>query len=120
MPDTGYAPFVPPRVLAELVREARPIVPPMVVVQPWIESERGWGQRPDGYSLHASYAECQAYIAAYWQRQPDYVPDEYSRPTEASYFVDSRHLTDDQRAAVGANPGGVRLYDAHQPRRQAP
>lgn len=25
---------------------------PQVIVQKWEESERGWGTRPDGYSIH--------------------------------------------------------------------
>lgn len=28
----------------------------------WTEHERGWGQRPDGYSLHESPEECQRYL----------------------------------------------------------
>lgn len=51
----------------------------------WTETERGWGCRPDGYSLHESKKDVSAYIAAYWAREKELnpggsVPDEYSRP----------------------------------------
>jgi len=53
-----------------------------VVRVDWIESERGWGTRPDGYSLHATTKEAEHYINDYWSKMPDEVPDEYSRPGE--------------------------------------
>lgn len=47
----------------------------------WVEHERGWGMRPDGFSLHRSQEEATAFIKDFWANQPkDYVPDEYSRP----------------------------------------
>ena len=58
-----------------------------VIRQNWIESELGWGIRPDGYSLHLSEADRQAFIKAYWDRMPDQVPDEYSRPSGDPHLV---------------------------------
>lgn len=50
-----------------------------VVVQLWMESEAGWGNRPDGYSLHKDEAACSAFVRAYWARMPKgAIPDEYS------------------------------------------
>lgn len=54
-------------------------------VQPWEESERGWGVRPDGYTLHLERADADLFLNAMRKRemegQPaDYVPDEYTRP----------------------------------------
>ena len=54
----------------------------------WTESERGWGQRPDGYSLHETQQDVSAYIAAYWAEEKAYnlkhgitgTPECYSRP----------------------------------------
>ena len=46
----------------------------------WIESERGWGIRPDGLSFHLSEQHCRDFISAYWAKMPDEIPDEYSRP----------------------------------------
>ena len=47
----------------------------------WEESERGWGCRPDGCSVHSSQEEALRYINECNSRLPkDHVPDEYSRP----------------------------------------
>lgn len=60
-----------------------------VVFQRWEESERGWGTRPDGYSLHLTKEDREAFIQEYWDRQPKgEVPDEYSRPEGEPYFAD--------------------------------
>ena len=61
---------------------------PTVVRQDWEESERGWGERPDGYSLHLSEEDRVAYIDAYWARMPDAIQDEYSRPCGPPRLVD--------------------------------
>lgn len=46
----------------------------------WQESERGWGCRDDGYSLHLSIKDCEEFIADYWANMPDTPPSTYSRP----------------------------------------
>lgn len=47
----------------------------------WVEHERGWGSRPDGFSLHRSQEEAAKFVKDFYEKQPkDYVPDEYSRP----------------------------------------
>lgn len=51
-----------------------------VFVQMWEESERGWGSRPDGFSLHLNQEDLEKYVKAYWDRMPAVAPDEYSRP----------------------------------------
>ena len=51
-----------------------------VVRQNWEESERGWGVRPDGYSLHLTLSDRHQFIKEYWDTMPNYVPDTYSRP----------------------------------------
>ena len=57
----------------------------MLYAVPWFESERGWGIRSDGYSLHESKTDVMSYIRDYWDSMPDMSPDEYSRPkTDAS------------------------------------
>jgi hypothetical protein len=56
----------------------------------WIESERGWGTRPDGYSLHVSEAEAKRYVDEYWDGMPDDPPDEYSRPDSEPFFGRNR------------------------------
>lgn len=52
-----------------------------VIKQEWWESEDGWGQRPDGYSIHLNKKDRDEYIKDYWDRMPDKVPHEYSRPS---------------------------------------
>lgn len=50
----------------------------------WFEYERGWGQTPDGYSLHLNQADALKYIDQYWASQPDRLngmaPDFYVAP----------------------------------------
>ncbi len=56
-----------------------------VVVQKWEESERGWGVRPDGFSLHMTDEDREAFIKEYWDSMPKKAPDEYSRPAGTPY-----------------------------------
>lgn len=56
-----------------------------VIVQKWEESERGWGSRPDGFSIHLTESDREAFIKHYWANMPDSVPDEYSRPDGKPY-----------------------------------
>ena len=51
-----------------------------IVYVAWLESERGWGVRPDGCSLHLNPEDFKAYMKQYWSEMPKQVPDEYSRP----------------------------------------
>ncbi|MCH8022561.1 MAG: hypothetical protein IH932_02295, partial [Thaumarchaeota archaeon] len=63
-----------------------------VVRQEWNEHERGWGSRPDGFSLHKSVNDCKGFIRKYWDGMPDKVygraPDEYSAPSGGQSLVD--------------------------------
>lgn len=66
-----------------------------VVIQIWEESERGWGTRPDGYSLHLTLADASDFRKQYLDHQHEYfesigekgVPDEYTRPCGEPYLV---------------------------------
>ncbi len=51
-----------------------------VVYVSWEESEKGWGTRPDGCSLHLTPEDFQRFLKQYWNDMPKSVPDEYSRP----------------------------------------
>lgn len=79
----------------------------VVVRQDWLESERGWGIRPDGYSLHRTKADLDAFVRAYWQDMPDEVPDEYSRPCGEPYLVDVDESTYN---LVLGSAHGIRRY----------
>lgn len=59
-----------------------------VIVQKWIESERGWGQRPDGCSLHRSEKDRQDFCEHYWSQMPDKPPDEYSKEAGQPFIVE--------------------------------
>jgi hypothetical protein len=66
--------------------------PRYVLVQEWEESEAGWGVRPDGYTMHATKAAMDRYVAAYWARMPPRdakgrPPDCYSRESGKPYMV---------------------------------
>jgi len=52
-----------------------------VIMQLWEESERGWGVRPDGCSLHIDAIERDKYVASiYKKREQDLiVPNEYDK-----------------------------------------
>jgi hypothetical protein len=63
---------------------------PTVYCQLWEESERGWGQKPDGYSLHLSLEDRSAFIDSYWKDMPDAVQDVYERPRGEPYKASLR------------------------------
>ena len=61
---------------------------PVAVMVSWTESERGWGQRPDGYSFHLDNTSAEEFIEKYWDGMPDGpAPDEYSRPDGSRSIV---------------------------------
>lgn len=52
-----------------------------IVLQLWEESERGWGVRPDGCSIHIDSAERERYVESVYaaRRGSESVPEEYER-----------------------------------------
>ena len=48
-----------------------------VILQFWEESERGWGVRPDGCSIHLDSNERNSYINSIYSDRGSLVPDEY-------------------------------------------
>ena len=69
-----------------------------VLCQKWEESERGWGTRPDGYSLHVSEDDRARFIKTYWDGMPAEVPDEYSRPDGTPYWCEVEEAVYDEVA----------------------
>lgn len=86
-----------------------------LVCQKWEESERGWGQRPDGYSLHVSEADRAEYVRAYWARMPAAVPHEYSRPCGTPYDVEEGEVSEEVLSAVRASDLGKRYFGGAYP-----
>ena len=83
-----------------------------LIVQKWEESERGWGTRPDGYSLHLSQQALAAYVDDYWARMPNETPDEYSRPSGTPYSWEADEKTYDE---VAASKNGIRSFSNKTP-----
>lgn len=68
--------------------------------QKWEESERGWGVRPDGFSLHFTAKSLEMYLTEYVSRLPKEVPDVYSRTSGTSYTCEvDKELYDRLRVA---------------------
>ena len=63
-----------------------------IILQLWEESERGWGIRPDGCSIHMDSKERKDFLdKIYQERENDtHIPDEYDRIVggEVEAFVD--------------------------------
>ena len=63
----------------------------IVWIQKWEESERGWGQRPDGYTLHLEFEDINLFVQEMRDNEakagygPGNAPDEYSRPCGRPY-----------------------------------
>jgi hypothetical protein len=80
-----------------------------VFAQAWEESERGWGIRPDGASLHKSLEDCKAFRAEFWrqerERNPSGIaPNEYTRESGQPHLVE---VGDDLYAQILASKNGI-------------
>ena len=78
-----------------------------VVCQEWLESERGWGIRPDGISLHLTMDDCTQYIKDYWEEMPGFVPDEYSRPFGEPYM---KKVSAEDYRQIKVSENGIRRF----------
>lgn len=52
-----------------------------VIIQNWEESERGWGTRPDGFTVHLDKEQHKKYVQWFYQKHnnADAAPDSYTR-----------------------------------------
>lgn len=78
-----------------------------VVCVSWEESERGWGERPDGCSLHLTRDDYQTFLKQYWDSMPGGVPDEYSRPAGEPVTA---HVSRDLYKRIQESGKGLRLW----------
>jgi len=85
--------------------------PNAVLCQKWEESERGWGTRPDGFSLHLSLEGLKRYIRSYWDSMPDEAPDEYSRPDGTPYLTGVSDSIKDQIEQAGNGLRYISIYE---------
>jgi len=79
-----------------------------VVLIEWLESEFGWGIRPDGYSLHLNQDNAENFIEDYWNTMPEEVPNEYSRPC---YPAMSVKVTPTLYLKISESENGIRFYN---------
>jgi hypothetical protein len=99
----------------------------VVYCQIWEESERGWGTRPDGHSLHLTFADAEQFRKEYLDHQHEYfesigvkgVPDEYTRPYGDPYQVKVgdelyEQLAKDKNIRFNDNAYPERLIDREQ------
>ncbi len=87
-----------------------------VIVQKWEESERGWGERPDGYSIHRTEEHRALFVQnIYKKRDPDDVPDEYERiagtPYECEIDDDDKRIQD----LLATDKYGIRVNNNDYP-----
>jgi len=68
-----------PELRAEIERRMKPR---LVIAQNWVEHERGWGQRPDGHTIHLTKEDLKSYVGGYVETHHTdaEAPDEYSAP----------------------------------------
>jgi len=86
-------------------------------IQHWEESERGWGIRPDGYSLHMTHQDALDYVKKAMKDQEKYfikagvkgVPYEYSRPCGEPQEVEINGSTKKAREVKAKK--SMRYYD---------
>jgi hypothetical protein len=72
----------------------------------WTEYEKGWGQRPDGFT----YAITKEQLATEIKRQATYdTPEEFSRPSEVRQGI----VTDELYETINKTSAGVRNVAHH-------
>lgn len=83
-----------------------------IVVQEWEESERGWGVEWDGWSLHLSSADRDAFVQDHWDSLPDgFVPDVYSRPAGKPTLYDVE-FNEELINQIRESKNGIRTYES--------
>ena len=85
------------------------------IAQDWEESERGWGVRPDGTTIHRTREDRDAFVAEFYRvnNPPGPVPDEYTRTCGEPYEV---VITDAAwRRLADTNGGWARRGDIEGP-----
>jgi hypothetical protein len=86
---------------------------PIVAVQ-WFESERGWGIRPDGWSIHKTTADAEDFINDYkakYHTAPT-APDTYSFP-DAQKVIDSSAVPQEYLDQLEEAPHGTWVPQRH-------
>ncbi|MHA1482453.1 MAG: hypothetical protein ACTSQA_03315 [Candidatus Heimdallarchaeaceae archaeon] len=90
-------------------RDKKIIMEKTVIIEGWVESEAGWGTRPDGATIHLTKEDSENYIAGYWDTMPDKTPSEYSRPNGVTKVA---KVSDDLYKRVKATENGLDLHQS--------
>jgi hypothetical protein len=80
----------------------------VAVMQPWIESERGFGQRPDGCSLHQTSDDLDQYCEDYWAKMPDVAPLEYSKQDGPTRIIT---ISEELWERLIKSKNGIRIWE---------
>lgn len=75
----------------------------------WTETERGWGQRSDGCSIHLTKEDYKKYVESYWSSMPASTPDEYERPDN---FVREIVLGTKLFNRLKKSESGIRIWES--------
>ena len=82
----------------------------VVWLQSWEESEAGWGQRPDGFSLHITEDSAKNFVDSFMKSQEEVLgeatPPEYDRPAGNPYRVS---VDDETLAKIEETENGLRV-----------
>lgn len=58
-----------------------------IILQLWEESERNWGVRPDGCSIHLDYNNRDSFVNDFYSNREENVPDVYERAFGEPFFA---------------------------------
>ena len=100
------------QLLASVLSDLNRLVAPyefVAYLQEWEESERGWGTRPDGCSLHTSEAAHKFYMHSVMDGRGDAVPHEYDRPCGN---LTKALLSEDLFNSTAISGGTVRMFQS--------
>ena len=79
----------------------------IAILETWTESESGWGQRPDGVSLHLNEGDYKDYVKNFWEGKFGPAPHEYSREDGNTRVV---YVSDDIYNKIKETKNGWRLW----------
>lgn len=79
----------------------------IAIIDNWLEIEVGWGDRPDGASIHLTKEDYKNYVNAHNESLPDVRPREYSEPGGSPKVV---KVSDSLYKEIEESNGGLRLW----------
>lgn len=83
----------------------------IAILETWTESESGWGQRPDGCSLHLNKEKYKAYVENHWNDMKTHygesTPHEYDRPDDNLQVV---KVSDELYERISKSEFGIRMW----------